>query len=179
MSHAASTPNRARRMVLGLVVVAVLMFGFGFAMVPLYDTLCRVLGINGKVEQASQGVTDMPIASRQVRVEFVVTNNGSLDWTFEPMVPRMTVQTNEVSKAQFFARNDSDRTMTVQAIPNVSPAQGARYLRKTECFCFQRQTLQAGESLEMPVVFSVSPELPERYKTLTLSYTLFDTEHLQ
>ena len=179
MGQGERSQKRTHRLHRILALVAVLMFGFAFALVPLYDTLCRVLGINGKIEQADSGVANVSVETsepREIRIEFVTTNNERLNWSFYPLVSALKVQPSEAYTIQFYAKNKTDRPMTVQAIPNVTPAQGAAYLRKTECFCFEKQTLQSGESMKMPVVFTVDPDLPKKYKTLTLSYTLFDTE---
>jgi cytochrome c oxidase assembly protein subunit 11 len=162
-----------------LAVVAVLMFGFAFALVPLYDTLCRVLGINGKIEQTEYRASDSPssiVDTRELRVEMITTNSEQLSWSFYPLVGAMSVHPGETYKLQFYAKNNSGRSMTVRAIPSVTPSAGAGYLVKTDCFCFRRQTLAAGESMKMPLAFQVSPELPEKYRTLTLSYALFEAE---
>jgi cytochrome c oxidase assembly protein subunit 11 len=153
------------------------MFGFAFALVPLYDTLCRVLGINGKIEQAAVDVAAISAttpADREIRVELVTTHGGNVDWSFYPLVGALTVRPGETHEVQFHAKNNSGRTMTVRAIPSVTPGIGASYLVKLECFCFREQTLHAGESVKMPVIFIVSPDLPDRYRTLTLSYALFE-----
>lgn len=180
MQRTDDIPAPRTRIHLVLAAVAVLMFGFAFALVPLYDTLCRVLGINGKIEPAAYAAAT-PSASaapaRDVRVELVTSNAEQLGWSFYPLVGAMRVQPGELQKIQFHARNNSGRTMTVRAIPSVTPGIGARHLVKTECFCFQKQTLRAGESMKMPLAFYVSPDLPRQYQTLTLSYALFETEH--
>lgn len=167
------------RIHLVLALVAVLMFGFAFALVPLYDTLCRVLGINGRIEQSAAGgmvVSAAPVAARDIRVEMVTTRGESLRWRFYPLVRTMTVRPGEMHKVQFHAKNVSGESMTVRAIPSVTPTEAAGFLVKTDCFCFEEQTLGAGESVKMPVVFYVDGRLPEKYGTVTLSYALFDTE---
>jgi len=178
MSSSHHNQQKTRRLPLSLALVAVLMFGFGFALVPLYDTLCRVLGINGKVELASELPDEAEISeqadSRHVRVELVTTINEQLDWSFYPLVKTISVAPGKSYTVMFHAKNRSDHAVTVQAIPSVTPTLGAKYLMKTQCFCFQRQTLQAGESVKMPVVFYIDPELPNEYGTLTLAYALFE-----
>lgn len=171
---------RKTRMLFTLSAVAVLMFGFAFALVPLYDTLCRVLGINGRIEQVEAGGSENRAGTRaggEIRVEMLTSGAEKLAWSFYPLERTLTVRPGEMRKVQFLARNNSDETMTVRAIPSVTPTEGARYLVKTDCFCFVGQTLDAGESTTMPVAFYVDPDLPEKYRTLTLSYALFDTEH--
>lgn len=167
------------RIHLVLTAVAILMFGFAFALVPLYDTLCRVLGINGKIEQLEYRIADTSSSTpdtRKVRVEMVTTNSERLSWSFYSLVGAMTVHPGEMHELQFYAKNNSSRPMTVRAIPSVTPAAVANYLVKTDCFCFRLQTLEAGQSMKMPLAFQVSPNLPEKYRTLTLSYALFEAE---
>lgn len=179
MQRVETTSHSGTRLHLILTVVAVLMFGFAFALVPLYDTLCRALGINGKIEQVETDAAEVPAMTpiaRDIRVELVTSNSEKIGWSFYSLVGALTVQPGEMHEVRFHAKNNSGRTMTVRAIPSVTPGIGARYLVKTDCFCFQNQTLQAGESLKMPLAFYVSPELPAKYRTLTLSYALFETE---
>lgn len=174
------TAARKTRMLLTLTVVAVLMFGFAFALVPLYDTLCRALGINGRIEQAEADASEGRASGRTgeiIRVEMLTSGADKLAWSFYPLERTLSVRPGEMSEVQFHARNNSGRAMTVRAIPSVTPTEGASYLVKTDCFCFVGQTLKAGESIDMPVRFYVDANLPEKYRTLTLSYALFDVEH--
>ncbi len=173
----ARTPGT--RIHIWLAAVAVLMFGFAFALVPLYDAMCRVLGINGKIEQVASArgaLTSTVTTVRDVRIEMVTTNSDSLGWSFYPLVGAMAVRPGELNRVQFVAKNNTDQPMTVRAIPSVTPSIGANYLVKTDCFCFQKQTLQAGESMKMPLAFYVDSALPEKYRTLTLSYALFEVD---
>ena len=171
-----SVPARGPRVHWVLSGVAILMFGFAFALVPLYDTLCRVLGINGRIEQTEYRAPAAPLAPRDIRVEFVTTTAENLAWSFYPLVRAMTVQPGEMHTVQFYAKNTSDRPMTVRAIPSVTPTQGANYLVKADCFCFEEQILQAGQSTKLALAFYVDSKLPEKYQTLTLSYALFEAE---
>ena len=167
------------RLHLVLTGVALLMFGFAFALVPLYDTLCRALGINGKIERVEAdiaGISAMAPVARDIRVELVTSNSENVGWQFYSLVGALTVQPGEMHKVTFHAKNNSGRTMTVRAIPSVTPGIGANYLVKTDCFCFKEQTLPAGGSAKLPLAFYVSPDLPEKYQTLTLAYALFETE---
>jgi cytochrome c oxidase assembly protein subunit 11 len=158
---------------LGIAVVA--MFGFGFAMVPLYDVFCDITGINGKTGRIeteaalSQDVDE----SRLVTVEFLATVNSQLPWECKPMIRRIKVHPGEVTEVNYFARNKTDRMVAGQAIPSLAPGLAAKYFNKTECFCFSRQTLQPNESKEMPLRFVVDPQLPEEIRTVSLSYTFF------
>jgi len=166
--------TRRPRIHLVLATVAVLMFGFAFALVPLYDTLCRVLGINGRIEQAEYRAVFTPPAPRDIRVEMVTTNAKNLAWSFYPLVRAMTVQPGEMHTVQFHAKEPSELPMTVRAIPSITPTEGANYLVKADCFCFEEQTLEAGQSTKLALAFYVDPGLPEKYQTLTLSYALFE-----
>ena len=159
-----------------LVVVAVVMFSFVFVvMVPLYDVLCDVLGINGK--PSGQVYTAVPAAvdtSRTVTIQFVATNNEGMPWEFGPSTSAMKVNPGAVNDTVFLARNPLPRAMTAQAIPSISPARAAEYFHKTECFCFNQQPLEGDSSAEMPLQFIVDQDLPRDIKTITLSYTIFD-----
>ncbi|HCO44596.1 cytochrome c oxidase assembly protein [Immundisolibacter sp.] len=167
------------RTVRRLVLAVVLMFGFGFALVPLYDVFCEVTGINGKSAALLGGApaTSGPLdaaQSREVTVEFVANTNGNLPWDFRPTVPRMKVRVGEMAKTMYVAHNRADHSVVGQAIPSVAPGAAARHLHKLECFCFTEQTLAAHERKDMEVRFRVDPQLPDNVHTLTLSYTFFD-----
>jgi len=165
--------KKNRRIVLVLCIATVLMFGFGYLLVPLYNVLCSTLGINGKTggPTAADSVVDN---SRTITILFLATNNDNLPWQFRPMVRKVEVHPGENKRITYFAKNDTGKTMTVQAVPSVTPGLAAKYLRKTECFCFTQQTLKGHESMEMPLLFHIDRDLPKKYHTITLSYTLFD-----
>ncbi len=153
------------------------MFAFGFALVPIYNRLCQTLGINGKTnsEAIAYEASDKNIdRNREITVEFVATNNGSIQWSFYPKTKKIKVHPGEIAKLSFYAENKSNFRMTVQAIPSVTPGIAAKYLKKTECFCFTQQTLNGHEAMDMPLLFHLDTDLPEKVKTITLSYTLFD-----
>ena len=149
------------------------MFGFSFALVPLYDLMCDALGI-GKIRAASGPTATTAREPHTLTVEFVTTNSGQLDWSFYPLVKSMEVMTSQTYTVNFLAKNNTATRMTVQAIPSITPLQGSQYLHKTQCFCFEQQSLEPGESIKMPVVFLVDSDLPTRYTTLTLAYSLFE-----
>ncbi len=151
------------------------MFGFGFAMVPLYDVFCDITGINGKTGRIEQeaALSQQVDKERLVTVEFLATVNSELPWEFKPMIRKIKVHPGEVTEVNYFARNKTDRLVAGQAIPSLAPGLAAKYFNKTECFCFTRQTLQPGESKEMPLRFVVDPQLPEEIRTVSLSYTFF------
>ena len=159
-----------------LVLVSVMMFAFVFVvMVPLYNVLCDVLGINGKTSgQAYTAVQAGVDENRTVTIQFVATNNEGMPWEFAPTATVMRVHPGAVNDTVFFARNPMPEAMVAQAIPSVSPARAAEYFHKTECFCFNQQPLDAEDSAEMPLQFIVDQGLPRDIKTITLSYTIFD-----
>lgn len=171
----------ATRMVKRLVLVVFGMFGFGFAMVPLYDAICDITGLNGKTagkyESASAQVVN---AERKVKIQFLTNNNAGMPWEFKSASPALEVHPGEMNEVVFYAKNPARNTMTAQAIPSVTPYYAAQYLHKTECFCFDQQQLASGESIDMPMRFIIDSQIPEDIKSLTLSYTIFDiTEQLE
>jgi cytochrome c oxidase assembly protein subunit 11 len=167
------SPNR--KLLLILTLIALGMFGFGFAMVPIYNSLCKNLGINGKVELVSQSASqNIAEQERFIDIEFVATNNASVPWKFYPTIRRVKIRPGEMYKLSFYAENKTNHKMIVQAIPSITPGIAAKYLKKTECFCFTQQTLNGREAMYMPLLFHVDKGLPENIKTITLSYTLFD-----
>ena len=160
-----------------LALVAIGMFGFAFALVPLYDTLCRALCINGKIEASDEHRPPGAVSTAgEVRVELVASGAEQAGWQFYPLVRTVNARPGRIYTVRFHARNASGRRMTVRAVPSVTPGEAVRYLVKTDCFCFEEQALDAGESLKMPLSFYVDGSIPEKYRTLTLSYTLLDAE---
>ncbi len=159
-----------------LMLVVVAMFAFVFVvMVPLYDVLCDVLGINGKTSGARYEVVDAGIdESREIEIQFVTMNNEGMPWEFRPMDRIMRVNPGAANNTAFFASNPLAADMVAQAIPSVSPSRAAEFFHKTECFCFNRQPLAGGETAEMGLQFIIDKALPADIKTITLSYTLFD-----
>lgn len=159
-----------------LVIISVLMFGFGWALVPLYRKICEVTGINivttrdAGVQQAARNT--QVDRSRTITVEFDANRRGP--WRFRPHVRHLQVHPGELVHVTYDLENLESRTMAGQAIPSYVPLQSAQYFQKLECFCFQQQTLAAGESRQFPVVFFIDPELPREVNTITLSYTFFE-----
>lgn len=167
--------NGSGRTVAKLLLVVVGMFGFGFALVPMYQVFCEVTGFNGFVstEAATQPLEEVD-TDRRVTVEFVSTVNQSHPWNFRPQQARMEVQPGRLYTAHFEIENLRDDSSVTQIIPSVAPGTAGRHFQKTECFCFTEQTFAAGESRSMPVTFYIDPALSDRTSTVTLSYTLFD-----
>ena len=156
-----------------LVLVAVGMFGFGFALWPLYTVLCEVTGLGGRAIQVSEN-NDMAVASdRVVSIRFDASVNSSLAWEFKAKEKVSESNLGVPSTAFYVARNPGSEAVTGQATYNVTPPEASLYFVKTECFCFTEQTLAANESREMPVYFYVKDDLPEHIKDITLSYTFY------
>ena len=171
---------KRNRLSAGMMFVVVLaMFGFGFALVPLYDLLCSITGLNGsttgrvKDETVLAGRVDL---NRTIRVQFDITNNMDLPWEIYPMVKEIKVHPGEIKEVSYYAKNISDKSIVAQAIPGVTPWQVTNHFNKTECFCFTQQKLEPGEGKEMLLRFVIDPALPEQYKLITLSYTFMDTD---
>ena len=157
------------------------MFGFGYALVPLYDIFCEITGLNGKSATLSE-VSSMPLQvdrSRTVTVEFAVNVSG-IPWQVDrPETVRLKVHPGEAMTVTYAAHSLTDALSAGQAVPSVSPARAARHFRKTECFCFTRQELAPRESKIMPVTFVVDPALPEEVKTITLSYAVYPAKDIE
>jgi cytochrome c oxidase assembly protein subunit 11 len=156
-----------------LALIAVGMFGFGFAMWPLYNVFCDITGLGGRGVKIDTSSTGAEISDRQVRIRFDATVNSNLPWEFEALDKTMTVTLGEMSEALYRAANPTGNAIAGHAIFNVTPPEASLYFVKTECFCFTQQILQAGESRDMPVYYFIQPDLPEHIKELTLSYTFF------
>lgn len=164
------------KLVTTLTFIVLGMFAFGFALVPIYNSLCKALGINGKVvlEAVQYDESQQKQTEREVTVEFVATNNSGIPWAFYPKTKKVKIHLGEIAKLAFYAENKTNNRMTVQAIPSVTPGLAAKYIKKTECFCFTQQTLGGHEAMNMPLLLHIDPDLPKDIKTITLAYTLFD-----
>ena len=166
--------NSNTRVIFRLMFVVVGMFGFGFAMVPLYDIFCDVTGINGKTGDKVTLAENLQVdTSRVIEVEFIASLNESMPWEFKPMQHSIKVHPGETTRITYVAINKTDQAIIGQAVPSVAPGRAAEYFQKTECFCFTEQKLEAGEEKQMPVIFVVDPELPDDVSQLALSYTFF------
>lgn len=159
-----------------LAMVAVAMFGFGYLMVPLYDVFCELTGLNGKVGRTElEEIKPMAVdASREVTVEFVANRNQAMNWQFEPNVSKLVAHPGKTYTTHYKVKNLSATDMIGQAVPSISPVAAATYFKKIECFCFDKQTLRAGETRDMEVRFVIAPDLPKHLATISLSYTFFD-----
>jgi cytochrome c oxidase assembly protein subunit 11 len=164
-----------------LGVIAVLMFGFGYALVPLYEHICEALGINvlslserqsGVGPARGSGANTQVDATRTVTIEFDANARGP--FSFKPEVASLQIHPSEVATVVYEFRNEQDRPLAAQAIPSYAPKQATAHFNKIECFCFNEYTLQPGEVRRWPVVFIVDPKLPRDVRTITLSYTFFE-----
>ena len=166
-----------------LLVVAAVMFGFGYALVPMYRAICEALGINvlavseqraasGSWSGRTAAANTQVDTTRKIVVEFDANVRGP--WDFKPAVRSIEVHPGELTTVQYEFRNIQNRTMAAQAIPSYAPQQSAAHFNKLECFCFNEYTLAPGESKTWPVAFVVDPKLPRDVTTITLSYTFFE-----
>lgn len=165
-----------KRTVAKLSLIVLGMFGFGFALVPLYDLLCEITGLGGDTggQYAYDPATQQTDTSRLVRVNFVTNTNGGMPWKFWAEKGGVRVHPGELKEVNFYVTNTTDRVMVGKAVPSLVPISATDYFHKTECFCFERQLLQPGETMEMPMRFIVGSELPRNVESLSLSYALFD-----
>ncbi|QJQ06850.1 cytochrome c oxidase assembly protein [Undibacterium piscinae] len=158
-----------------LSVIAVVMFGFGYALVPIYKQICELTGVNIltpkdiSIKEISNSQIDR---TREVTVEFDANTQGP--WRFRPTVSSLKVHPGEMAQIMYEVVNKQSYKMEAQAIPSYAPQQAAAYFKKMDCFCFKQQTLEANEARQMPVVFYIDPDLPKDVKTITLSYTFFE-----
>jgi len=163
-----------RRMVIRLGLFALLMFGFGYALIPFYRVFCNLSGLN------QVNVTEVPQntqvdAGRLVSIEFD-TNVHDLPWQFRPLLSHVSVHPGQIAQVEFEVVNNRNVAVTGQAIPSFGPRLAGEFFKKLSCFCFEKQTLAAGETRRMPVVFVVDANLPKDIATITLSYTFFEVE---
>ena len=167
-----------RNSALKLAIIPLLMFGFGFALVPLYDVFCDITGLNGKTGriQAAEIDASQVDTSRTIEVRFLANTNTGLPWSFEPLVKKMEVHPGQVYEAVFRVRSASADKTLGQAVPSVSPGLAAQHFNNTECFCFTQQSLEAYETRDMPLRFVVGNGISKDIEQITLSYTFFSLD---
>ena len=168
--------NVSSKQLMRLVMIPVLMFGFGFALVPLYDVFCDITGLNGKTGRVEAAMVDerQVDLSRTIRIKFLANTGKGLPWQFEPMVSQMEVHPGKIYQAMYLVSNRADKKTIGQAVPSVSPSVASLHFNKTECFCFTHQELAGNEEREMPLRFIIDHEIPDDVVEVTLSYTFFD-----
>lgn len=167
-----------KRTVTRTVAALVGMFAFAFALVPLYDVFCEVTGLNGKVNISAQAFSNEAIdESRMITVQFITRGSSGLPWRMEVETRQVRVYPGQSNEVNFTFHNQGDVSNWGRAVPSVSPSVASKHLRKINCFCFEEQELQAGESLELPLVFQLTRDLPPEVNTVTLVYTLYPVTH--
>ena len=175
MSHHRHDENRNlhRKLVRKLVLLAIGMFGFGFALWPLYNVFCDLTGLGGRGVQVVENIGFIEKSDRQIKIRFDANVNSGLPWVFQAKEESAMVFLGDMSEALYLAMNLTDEAMVGQATYNVTPPEASLYFVKTECFCFTQQLLKGNESREMPVYYYIQADLPEYIKEITLSYTFF------
>ena len=168
-----ATQQENRRLSRKLAIVAIGMFGFGFALVPFYNQICAALGVGSLVERSELPRNSQVDASRSITIEFD-SNTRDLPWRFQPTVRSITVHPGEVATVEYEVINVRGAPVTGQAVPSYGPPRAGEYFHKLECFCFQQQTLAPGEVRRMPVTFVVDAKLPKDLNSIALSYTFFE-----
>ncbi len=190
MEQAQPAPQDNARLIRRLLLLVAAAFVFAFAMVPLYNVLCEVTGFNGKTGapgpardgfsvgglKAGTAPAMVVDATRTVRVEFTGTVMPGLPWDMRPLTLSLDIHPGELQQVSYLVRNTSDREVTGQAVPSVTPGQAAQHFDKIECFCFSQQTLGPGEAREMPLAFIVKPEVDRDIAHITLSYAFFSID---
>ena len=161
-----------RRLSGRLAVVAAAMFGFGFALVPFYNQICAAIGVNN-IDRPSEFANTQVDFSRVITVE-LDSNTHDLPWRFKPLVNHVKVHPGELTTVEYEVANVHGSAVTGQAVPSYGPQRAGEYFMKLECFCFTQQTLAAGETRRMPVVFVIDPRLPKDVNTISVSYTFFE-----
>ena len=173
MSDPRDDPRRSNRVMLAkLGVVVVVMFGFGFLLVPFYDQICKATGLRD-IDAPDEVKNTQVDLTRSVRLE-LDANASKLPWRFRPLTPIVTVHPGEVAQVVYEVENTSEHPVTGQAVPSYGPQLAAQYFRKLDCFCFTKQSLAPHEKRQMPVVFVVDPKLPKDVTNIALSYTFFE-----
>lgn len=169
--------KKNKKLLIILCCGVLFMFGFCYMLIPLYELVCKKEGINGKSVVAATDYKNVQIdKSRTIRVYFTTTLHSGLQFKFIPLQHSIDIHPGERKLIYFYAENRSGGEMTVQAIPSITPMDGARFLKKTECFCFTQQYFFKGEKADMPVYFFIEPGISKEIKEITLSYTLFDAK---
>jgi len=156
-----------------LLIFTVVMFGFGFALVPFYEKICEVTGLNNLLQADTLTEETQVDTARWVTVELDANTRG-LPWQFRPLQSSIRVHPGELVEVMYEVKNNSSREVNGQAIPSYSPQLLAKHLKKLECFCFSKQVLKPNETRQMPVQFMIEPTLPTDFNTVTISYTFFE-----
>jgi cytochrome c oxidase assembly protein subunit 11 len=165
-----------RKLVKALLIMTAGSFAFGWALVPLYDVLCKAAGIGNAEAKAGKAVVQEAVdPNREVTIEFMTEPASVGSFDFRPKVASMRVHPGKLYDTVFYAKNLTNVASVAQAVPSISPTGTAKYFHKTECFCFSPQKFAAGEGRDLAVRFIVDPGLPGTVDKLTLAYTIYDT----
>lgn len=163
-----------------MVLVAALMFGFGFAIAPYYDAICEWSGLGGKVKTPSANAAYPVDETREITVEFVSAVNSTMPLVFRAETSKLKIHPGQYYTVNFYAENTSDKKLVGRAIPSISPAWASGHFQKTECFCFSEQEFEPHKGRLMPVRFVVNPAIGADITEMALAYTFFDiTEKTQ
>lgn len=163
-----------RTMLRKLLVISLIMLGFGFALVPFYKKICEVTGLNQlRTAEIVPANTQVDL-TRNIKVEFLATSNQNMPLEFTALEPGITLHPGQLVTVNYRVVNLTDRTLVGQAVPSFSPSLAGKYFTKEKCFCFSKQTFAPRESRVMPVTFIVNTDVPEDMSTISLSYTFFD-----
>lgn len=172
-------PSKLNRVLLRkLIVIVLLMFAFGYAMIPMYKQICESLGVNNLLAADVVAKSSVIDKTRWVTVEFDANQKSTQPWKFRPLTSSLRFHPGELQQVLYEVRNESSRTVVLQAVPSYAPSYAESHFKKLECFCFKQQKFAPGEVRKMPVVFVVDRDLPAEVSTLTLSYTFFEVEGL-
>ena len=165
-----------KRTAIRLSVIVFFGLAFSFALAPLYDVMCKKLGLNGKADSTATAVDNKMVVdkSRWINVTFVGNTMPGLAWTFTPSVTNMRVHPGEINLTTYVAKNIDSKNVVGVAVPSITPELASLHFKKTECFCFQQQGLDPLQSKTMPLRFYVSPDLPKDVKSITLSYAFYN-----
>ncbi len=167
--------NAKKKTATKLILISIGMFAFAFALVPIYDVICDITGLNGKTGTIEQAEADkIALDNRTIQVQFVTTLNQSMPIEFEPQQSSMSIKPGQVTTINYRVKNLTSTDINAQAIPSVTPALAASHFNKIECFCFENQILKANEEKVFTMRFIVNPKIPTNIKTITLAYTFFD-----
>lgn len=169
--------KNTKKTVLISTLIVVIMFGFSFALAPLYNTFCKVTGINQLPTEKE--FNESKNSTREITVQLTTTNNKDVNVEFYPLKTSVVVHPGENTQLFFFVWNNTKHRMKVQAVPSILPTSAIAHFHKIQCFCFQQQSLRPDEEKHMPLVFRIDKDLPSDVKTITLSYTLFDVTSQQ
>lgn len=178
MTQETNTKSDNNSVAIKLIVVVIAGLGFGFAMAPLYDAVCKVIGLNGKADTTATEISKKITVdkSRTVKIIFTGQTMPGLNWSFKTNQASMEVHPGEITLTSYKATNNSDKPIVGRAVPSVVPEIASLHFKKIECFCFSNQTLQPGEVKDMPISYYISPDLPESINTVTLSYAFYNAE---